>query len=117
LREEEAKIATEKEQLSLQTANLWDVNRGWCDEVTQMRSALAYAEHHSSIQVQSDAQSAAALRSELQTALLQLNAETAACRAAHQRQADATKEFTVQLKLMGSRFKEKNRGARADIAA
>ena len=72
-----------------------------------MRSDLAYAEHHTSIQARSDAQSAAALRTELQTTLSQLHAETAACHAAQKRQAEATCEFTVHLKLMGSRLKDK----------
>ena len=72
-----------------------------------MRSALAYAEQHTSIQVQSDAQSAAALRSVFQTTLSQLRAETAVCHAAQKQQAEATSEFTARLKLMRSRLKDK----------
>ena len=72
-----------------------------------MRNALAYAEHHSSTQLQSDAQSTAALRSELQFALSQLQTETTARRAAQKAHAEATSEFAVHLKLMGSRLKEK----------
>jgi len=47
LLEEAAKATMEKKQLSLEAAKVWDLNRGWCEEVSQMRSALAYAEHHS----------------------------------------------------------------------
>ena len=111
-----AKAATEKEQLSLQTAKFWDVIRGWCDEVTAMRSALAYAEQHSAVQVQSDAQSAAALRSELQTALVQLSAEMMVCRAAHQREADATNGFTAQVSRFKDKFEERERALLHELA-
>ena len=73
-----------------------------------MRSALAHAEHHSSTQLHVDAQNSAVLRSELQVALSQLQTETAACRAAQNAHAEATNEFKVHLKLMGSRLREKS---------
>ena len=61
LREEVAKSTVHQKQLSLETAKVWELNRGWSEEVSQMRSALAYAEHHTSTQLHSDAQNSAAL--------------------------------------------------------
>ena len=72
-----------------------------------MRRARAHAEHQSSIQAPSDAQSAAVLQTELNAAWASLKAETAECRAAIQRHAEATAEHTAQIKFMSSRFKDK----------
>jgi len=86
-----------------------------------LRTALANAEQNSSRQLQSDAQSTAALRSELELVTSQLQIETAVCLASRQGRDKDASESATQLKRMGlslrQRFEERERELLFELSA
>jgi len=81
-------------------------------EVMEMRNCIAHLEENASIQAQSDAKTAAALRIELQALSTSRNEELAECCIVRQFRAEAMSECTAHIKYMSSRFQEKLRSAK-----